>query len=56
MAMIREPFEPKERDSFRFWRFPELVWNDAQTGGYGGYPSACTDPFPGRLTGKPTDC
>ena len=25
MAMIREPFEPKERDSLRFGRFPELV-------------------------------
>ena len=25
MAMIREPFEPKERDTFRFRRLPELV-------------------------------
>ena len=25
MSMIREPYEPMERDTFRFLRFPELV-------------------------------
>ncbi len=44
MTMIREPFEPKERDRFRSCvRVVEAVM-----------PVALT--FPGRLTGKPADC
>ena len=68
MTMIREPFEPKERDRFRCAPVPELVMirrceragsSGIARGGVwmaGPVRSCRRLPFPGRLTGKPADC
>ena len=59
MKMIREPFEPKQRDRFRCAGLGARLISERRSSGIargGVWIPPLVPPFPGRLTGKPADC